>query len=190
MPTQPHDDPQDHRGLSKKGGLWPPRPSPLDLIGRIQKAKALYERMDEWSKGHPALICLCKDLDNRLRGLALAFQQLGAWDVCRMCALGPKGACCFKGAEEWYETVHLLVNMIMGVDLEGIQVTEEQCPFVGEKGCILRYKNEFCLDFFCDRCKRELGMEKISNLRSLAGKTIAIGITLEHLLYRILKSDL
>lgn len=107
-----------------------------------------------------------------------AFRRLGIYEQCAICGNGPKGGCCLKEAETWYEPICLIINMLFGVRL-GITESKEKCSFLGESGCILIYKNEFCLNFFCDHLIGLIGIQNIRHLRSLVGKELQVGLRIE-----------
>lgn len=105
--------------------------------------------------------------------------RAGVIRACTICAAGTGGSCCFQGAEEWYDEVLLLINLLFGVELPERREIPEGCLFVGEKGCRLLARHAFCVNYLCPVLIRSLERQEKGELATVSGEEILAGWELE-----------
>jgi hypothetical protein len=103
----------------------------------------------------------------------------GITEACSACSSKQEGGCCFQGAEEWYDHVALLINLLMGVEVPETREVPDGCLFVGGKGCKLLARNAFCVNYLCPSLAASMGDTEKTNLLSLSGKELLCGWDLE-----------
>ncbi len=123
----------------------------------------------------------------RTRG---AFAEAGIFKACGVCAAHVFGGCCFPDMEWNYTVVHLLINRLLGCRLPTRHAYEDQCLFLGDKGCLLTAKNHFCLNYFCQDIQRKLGPTTLKAILQVVGAEIMAGWQVELLLMHRYRSDL
>jgi hypothetical protein len=115
-------------------------------------------------------------------------KQSGVVRTCTVCAVDEKESCCFNGVEDWYDTLLLLINLLMGVDLSTPRKVPEGCLFVGKNGCRLVARYHFCINYLCPKLKDRLDFSRRKNLMAVGGREILCGIELENAIRSTLSS--
>ncbi len=99
----------------------------------------------------------------------ILFQETGSLVFCEVCA--KKGIkCCGEGLEWKLSKEEFFINLCL-FSLEGSsfsfpQVRDEDCLFLGEKGCVLKLAPLFCRNFFCRELSDFLGIERLKLLQN------------------------
>jgi len=153
------------------------------VFGRIQEAM-------EWHRAHrhcllviPEMVSLLHRYDTAIEHTQEVMKQLGVAVGCSLCAT-QTGSCCFQEVETWYDAMLLFINLLLNVDLPGSREIPDQCAFLGPKGCRLRARYSFCLNYFCPGLKTRLGPIPIQVAMAAVGEELAAGWELEQSLYR------
>ncbi len=97
-----------------------------------------------------------------------AFIETGSFSFCASCARrGVK--CCQAGLEWVLSPAEFLINLMLAEDsntkIEFNLEREEDCLFLGEKGCNLILTPIFCRNFFCPELSEFLGHEKLTKIQ-------------------------
>jgi len=114
-------------------------------------------------------------------------RTLGVVAACARCDSQPSGSCCFKGVEGWYEPEILLINRLMNVSIPRRPAAEGQCLFLGERGCRLKARHSFCVNFLCPTVREVLGPSGTAELLAVAGRELLLGLEAETFLRRWLR---
>ncbi len=158
------------------------------LNKEIEKARRLYQLFGPACR-HDATICsLTEKYLELIRRTDSLMHESGVVDACTRCAES-KGSCCFREMGESYGFQQLLTNLLLGVPLPEQADFPETCHFIGEKGCKLKAKHSFCLNYFCPELKELLGKEMIGKLERIVGEQLWAGWELELLLDKLSSSD-
>jgi len=102
-------------------------------------------------------------------------QELGVSDSCAVCAIELKECCCFEGAEEKYDSILLLINLLMGVEIPEYREVPGHCLFVGDKGCKMIGRHYFCVNYICPPLKTSLGPTAVEDFLSVAREEFLCG---------------
>nr|MBF0221385.1 hypothetical protein [Desulfobulbaceae bacterium] len=79
--------------------------------------------------------------------------SLNVGHLCSSCALKAGGGCCSLYMADENDAVLLLINLLTG-HLVSVQKDDDyECYLLGPKGCILRFKPIFCLNYNCQAIK-------------------------------------
>ena len=111
-------------------------------------------------------------------------------EACSKCAEKEPGGCCFQGVETWYSDIQFLINILMGVNIPVTPMFNKSCMFVGETGCRLLCRNAFCINFLCDKIKKNMSGKDMEKLNHASAKEIDCGIRLENLIIKWLSIEL
>jgi hypothetical protein len=154
----------------------------------IREARALYAMFGDSLKGHRGL---AEGVQKYKASISETYAQMtrkGITEACSTCSSKEGGSCCFQGAEEWYDCVTLLINLLMGVEIPGTRDVAGGCLFVGSKGCKLLARNAFCVNYLCPHLAASMGEAEKKKLLSISGKELFCGWELEKSLRNWLKS--
>lgn len=158
-----------------------------NLKKQIERALALNARLGADCLG-----------DRQLRGLLLELGQLaertdslmvssGVWAVCGKCAEST-GSCCFPEMGESFSAIQLFANLLLGAELPPHYDFPASCYFVSEKGCRLKYRHSFCLNYFCPDLIDILGAQTVLTIQRQVGEQMRAGWDLELALTRYVNS--
>lgn len=114
-----------------------------------------------------------------------AMAEARVLETCSECAQRPSGSCCFEGVEDWYDPVLLVINLLLDVPLPSRREIPKACFFLGQKGCKLRGRYAFCVNFLCPELSA--GMKAGTLLRT-AGEELLCGWELEKEIHRRITS--
>jgi hypothetical protein len=154
----------------------------------IKEARALYSMFGDSLKRQSEFAEGIQKYGAAISGTYAQMARRGITDACSTCSSKQAGSCCFQGAEEWYDHVTLLINLLMGVEIPGTREVRGGCLFVGSKGCKLLARNAFCVNYLCPNLAASMGEAEKTMLLSVSGKELLYGWDLEKLLRRWLGS--
>jgi len=113
-------------------------------------------------------------------------QQMGLMEMdrtCSRCAREGGGGCCSAAFAEETDAVQLLMNMLAGVVVVNqYSLGGTECRYLGEKGCIFRYKPMFCLNYICPSITRNEPKDALGRLEKHTGILLQTQLDVERLL--------
>jgi hypothetical protein len=154
------------------------------LKRQIGTARTLFEHCRNAFEQQPELLPLLSAYSAAIGGTQMLMRRLKVTAACTDCAKQGAGSCCFEGIESGYDSVLLLINLLMGCDIPDSREVPGSCFFVGERGCKLQARYYYCLHYLCPALQAALGPDAISELLSILGKELAAGWELERALHR------
>ncbi|MBI4880309.1 MAG: hypothetical protein HY812_11725 [Planctomycetes bacterium] len=116
------------------------------------------------------------------RGLEARMRGLGLDRLCVRCGLGPRGGCCAREMENEGDSLLLVANLLLGADVGAQRGEDSECSFLGARGCALRQKPIFCLNYLCAGMTGALSEADLAALRSETARCLEAYLTLEGML--------
>jgi len=107
--------------------------SDLATDGRIDAA--FQEKIEGLRSG-------CNELAAQMNNM-----QLG--QLCCRCASQPAGGCCSAYMADNTDSIQMLINLMLGVELSQREPADNDCCFLGPRGCLFMAKPIFCLNYNC-----------------------------------------
>jgi hypothetical protein len=154
------------------------------LQREISKARKLFERCRDAVGQEPGLLRLLSGYSLAIGETQKLMRQLNVGAACTDCAKKEAGGCCYEGIESGYNSVLLLINLLMGCEIPDFQEVPGSCFFVGERGCKLEARYYYCLHYLCPALQDALGPDAIGDLLGVLGRELAAGWELERALQR------
>lgn len=115
--------------------------------------------------------------------------QEGVARTCGICDQETsRGGCCFPGVEDWYDSILLAINLLLGKELPDHCEVPDICFFAGPHGCRLFARHSFCINYFCPALKLQLEGETQNRLSAVIGHELLLGWQLERAIRRRLPS--
>jgi hypothetical protein len=145
----------------------------------IKEARALYATFGDSLKRQRELAEAIQKYEVAISETYALMARRGIREACSTCSSKKAGSCCFQGAEEWYDHVTLLINLLMGVEIPGTREVLGGCLFVGSKGCKLLARNAFCVNYLCPNLAASMEEAEKRLLLSVSGKELLCGWHLE-----------
>ncbi len=116
-------------------------------------------------------------------------EQMLAMDMgsrCSACAAQATGGCCSDYMAANTDAVLLLINQLMGVEVNIQHTNDIECCFLGLMGCILQIKPIFCLNYNCSHINEAATSQQMLALEKRAGVLLGEQTALESLLLELL----
>jgi len=124
-------------------------------------------------------VVLEKELARTMAGL-----DLGA--LCAVCGTKAGGGCCSSFMAGENDVVQLLLNLLAGAPVAALR-EDDECCFLGKRGCLLLFKPMFCLNYNCQQIRQGAGPERMRRLDQATGKLLQQQYALEQLLLEVLR---
>jgi hypothetical protein len=154
-----------------------------NLKKQISCASLLNERFGAACLEDPELGGLLLELEREIQKTDSLMLDSGVIAACTRCAKAT-GSCCFKEMGESYGHIQLFANRLLGSELPQKRQFPGGCFFVGEKGCRLKARHAFCLNYFCPELENILGEHGTLAIQLQVGKQLLAGWELERALGR------
>ena len=158
-----------------------------NLKKQVEKALLLHAALGPACLEDPEPGGLLLELDRLAEATDSLMLTTGVAAACSKCAAAT-GSCCFREMGESYGSIQLLGNLLLGAELPRECDFPESCFFVGEKGCKLKARHSFCLNYFCPELIGILGDRTVLEIQRQVGEQLSIGWELERALTRFITS--
>ena len=164
------------------------RTSPPSTVQRIDLAHSLFRSFEEALRNHRIVVELLHRIDQDIDRTARAMAELGIDEACALCdRTSPCGSCCSRGLEKKYDSVLLLINLLLGRDLPDTPTREDSCHFLGHRGCRLRIRHMLCIDYLCPGLETRLGTAGLIRIQSVAGMEIHTAFLLYEAVKKVIR---
>jgi hypothetical protein len=121
----------------------------------------------------------------RLRQLVLALgrhmQLMNLGKSCSHCASREGGGCCSAYMADNTDSIQMLINMLLDVDVQQHDSGGGNCCFLGERGCIFLAKPIFCLNYNCNTILNNAQAAALELLYQLVAEVLSQQTRLEFL---------
>ena len=119
--------------------------------------------------------------DAKLRGLLEVLEEklaaskkinvdVGVFAVCKHCEEQEGGSCCGAGIENRYSPHLLLLNLLMGRELQAGRHIANSCYFLGKDGCGLLARHILCVNYLCTGIQERFSREDLTGLQTVTGE--------------------
>ncbi len=139
----------------------------------VQQARQLYKDYREKLMSESVFVTLLKNYSSEIERSSRLMVQAGLPDFCGYCATSiPGGGCCGEHIATWYDPHLLLLNMLMGIEIQDKSYYKDSCRFLGRNGCTLKARYHFCVNYLCQRIYEKFDKKAIESLRAQSGKEL------------------
>ena len=155
---------------------------------KIKVAGDLYDRLGVPLKHEPQIHDLLEKLEKCLGRSREAMLELGIVETCKHCDEEEGGSCCGAGLENKFDSLLLLMNLLLGVSLPERHQRPESCYLLSDKGCVLKVRLVLCVDYLCPRILSALSHDEVVRLQNIAGGELLTGFKLYDALKRFMRN--
>lgn len=131
-------------------------------------------------QGLAALELKAQELQEQMAALKLA-------PLCISCSVKPGGGCCSLFMADENDAVLLLINLLAGLTIDIQKDDGFECYLLGARGCILRFKPMFCLNYNCHAIKTHTNAAALSSYMAATGELLQSQWQLETLILAYLR---
>lgn len=172
--------------MRKESDSQSPTPS---IQQKIEQAHSLYDICGDLLRQDPTIRSLLERLQGCIEDTNKTMLALGVVAECKHCEEEEGGSCCGAGIENRYDSVLLLINLLLGTSLPTNNRSQNSCHFLGEDGCLLTVRHVLCVNYVCEKLQKNLTKEKLIGLQSSAGEELDAEFVLHEAIKKRLKAS-
>ena len=121
--------------------------------------------------------------DEKLQALLLRLGQqieaahkemlaIGVVKECADCAVNGDETCCGKRTGYKCDSILLLINLLLGKSLPIKTQDRHFCYFLTKEGCLLSARHVICVNYLCQRLRKNIPHERLIRLQVIAGEEL------------------
>jgi hypothetical protein len=145
---------------------------------KIGLAQDLYANWGDVLLTDPHIKDLLEKLDGSIGASRKVMLDLHIVETCKRCDEEEGGSCCGAGMENKFDTVLLLINLLLGVSLPTHHCRRESCYLLSDRGCLLKVRLVLCVDFLCHKIINALRRDELIRLQQISGDELVTGFML------------
>ena len=115
---------------------------------------------------------LLMQLDQNIEATQKQMVAAGIVKECADCAVNGDGTCCGKRTGYKYDSIILLINLLLGKTIPRKSQDPHACYFLTREGCILRARHVICVNFVCPRLRNNIQQEILIQVQDVAGQEL------------------
>lgn len=158
-----------------------------DISYNISFAHRLYNTFGQTLREDNNLKSLLYQLDTKIENTQK--EAIGVGRECADCAVSGEGTCCGKRTGYKCDSILLLINLLLGKSLPTQALDPHLCYFLTKQGCILRARHVICVNFLCNRLRKNIPHEKLVRLQEVTGKELNTLFILEEYIKKKIALD-
>ncbi len=151
--------------MSTKGPLPLGPDHPIE--SKIRWAQELYDAYGNRLLSDSRLSALLRTYQRAIEETWQVMVETGVVAECTDCAVKDGGSCCGAGIEDKFDTVSLLVNLLMGSPLPRERMDPTGCFFLGERGCTIQARQVICINYICRRLEARIDPSGLQRLHRM-----------------------
>lgn len=125
-------------------------------------------------------------LDDLIADLQQKMASLAMFSICAECGRKSGGGCCSAFMAGETDSILLLINLLLGVDVDFQHDNGPECFYLGDSGCIFKAKPMFCLNYNCSAIYENDPGTGIAEMEKAAGRVLRRQYKVEQILLRYL----
>lgn len=159
-----------------------------DVPQKLSCAKGLYELYASELLTLPGMRDKLHQLEILSQALQRQMASMTMFALCKACAEKAGGGCCSAFMANETDSLLLLLNMLLGVEVASQRDDAFECCYLGPLGCTLRVKPIFCLNYNCHQILTGNDSAAVKNLEKAASAVLLMQTALEKILLEYLLS--
>lgn len=115
----------------------------------LDYAYKLYSDYGDYLLTNTQVSIALQELQESAEILSSHMELMGMGTICKKCSEQKSGGCCSIYMAGETDSIQLLINMLVKVDVRMVGRDNVQCCYLGSGGCIFIFKPFFCLNYNC-----------------------------------------
>lgn len=108
-------------------------------------------------------------------------------EQCSRCAASRGGGCCSAYMADNTDSLQIVINLLLGVDVTPQIRSDDSCCFLGDQGCLFLIKPIFCLNYNCTAIVQTADKHQVAQLYNRTGAVLSRQTAVESLLMDYLR---
>jgi hypothetical protein len=160
-----------------------------DVSSKIENAHRLHRESGARLRADQEIQKSLSRLVQLEKKVAEAMRSMGMFELCAECGGQPAGGCCSAKMANETDSMLLLINLSAGFEVSRKRDDDYECCFLGPKGCSLKFKPFYCLNYLCRQIYADSSSEQIARLQGATGELLRQLVLVEELLQRELLAE-
>lgn len=160
-----------------------------DLGARIEIARRLYELHGRQLRDHVVGAERIGELDRLALEVESRMREAGIERICADCGREFDGACCTEHISQQVDALQLLLNLLLGGQVETFDPGPDACRFLGPDGCSVQLKPMICIDHLCPEIRQLLPADDLERVTRATADLLNAQVEAEDLLLVWLKGS-
>ena len=142
-------------------------------------ARQLHRQYGDELRNDEQIVQLLKELNRSTQELDTQMTAMDMGKTCSDCASQEGGGCCSLYMAGECDTLQILMNLLVNIEVEMIRDNGTDCCFLGPTGCTFLFKPMFCLNYNCIHISTGAGKELMKQLEMKSGAQLTAQHDLE-----------
>ena len=160
-----------------------------DLSYKMENAHRLHREFGDRLEANQEIREHLNQLLHLQEKVTEAMRYMGMPESCTECGSRTAGGCCSAMMANETDSMLLLINLSAGFEVSPKRDDDYECCFLGPKGCSLKFKPFFCLNYLCGQIQTESSPEQLARLQGATSEFLGQILVLEELIRRQLSAD-
>ncbi len=148
---------------------------------KIAVAKGLLKDYEEVLAKEKGLISLLEGLRRAIEATEIERKITGISEFCAWCG-SLNHDCCGAGIELRYSAELLFINLLLGAGLPESRRREDSCYFLSPRGCCLKARVVFCVNFLCRKITETIEPSRLVQLQRREGEMLDLIFKVEEII--------
>jgi hypothetical protein len=160
-----------------------------DVASKLENAHRLHRESGARLRANQEIQQSLSRLLQLEKKVAEAMRSMGMFELCAECGAQPAGGCCSAKMANETDAMLMLINLSAGFEVSRKRDDGYECCFLGPRGCSLKFKPFYCLNYLCRQIYADSSSEQISRLQGATGDFLRQLVLVEELLERELPAE-
>ena len=160
-----------------------------DLPSKIENARRLHREFGARFRMNREVQENLDHLIQLERKVSEAMRSMGMFELCAECGAQPGGGCCSAKMANETDSMLLLINLSADFEVSRKRDDDYECCFLGPKGCSLKFKPFYCLNYLCRQIYTDNSAEQLACIRGATAEFLGQLVNVEELLQQQLLAE-
>jgi len=160
-----------------------------DVSSKIENAHRLHRELGAQLRADQEIQKSLSRLLHLEKKVAEAMRSMGMFELCAECGGQLAGGCCSAKMANETDSMLLLINLSAGLEVSRKRDDDYECCFLGPKGCSLKFKPIYCLNYLCRQIYTDSSSEQIARIQGATAELLNQLVFVEELLQRELLAE-
>jgi hypothetical protein len=153
-----------------------------DVSSKIENAHRLHREFAARLRADQEIQKSLSHLVRLEKNVAEAMRSMGMFELCAECGGRLAGGCCSAKMADETDAMLLLINLSAGFEVSRKRDDYYECCFLGPKGCSLKFKPIYCLNYLCRQIYTKSSAEQLACIQGATAELLGQLVAVEELL--------
>ena len=160
-----------------------------DVSSKLETAHRLHREFGARLRADQEIQKSLSHLVQLEKKVAEAMRSMGMFELCAECGAQPGGGCCSAKMANETDSMLLLINLSADFEVSRKRDDDYECCFLGPKGCSLKFKPFYCLNYLCRQIYADSSSEQLACIQGVTAEYLGQLVAVEDLLRQRLLAE-